>query len=219
MVSPVLNENFYSGAFIVREANGFLSRDQGEVVNATDENVTFQGGLVVASATAATADLIVTETNTGNGTLGSVATTSSTSPSNYSVLMTSDTAFSVTDAKENVIGTGVVGTAFTGTNGLGFTITAGTTAFVEGDSFLITVINTNYGQYVPFNGTNTAVGILFNLLRLGPQSSHRATVIKRMCEVNEAELQWDASVTGATNAATLQQAALTSLAAAGIVAR
>ncbi|GBQ69673.1 phage protein Gp19 [Ameyamaea chiangmaiensis NBRC 103196] len=219
MVSPVLHENYYSGAFLVREANGYLSRDEGEVVNATDAEVTFQGGLVIAAAASLAADIIVAEGNTGDGTIGTVTTTAATSPSNYTLLMTSDTAFSVTDAKDNAIGSGAVGTAFTGSNGLGFTVTAGTTAFVEGDSFVITVIDTAFGQYVPFNGSNTAVGILFNLMRLQPQTSRRATVIKRMAEVNGAELQWDASVTGAANAATLQAAALASLAAAGIVAR
>lgn len=52
MVSPVLNENFYAGAFLVSEANGFLSRDTGLIRNAGGAELVLPGGLVLATLTA-----------------------------------------------------------------------------------------------------------------------------------------------------------------------
>ncbi|GBQ23126.1 phage protein Gp19 [Gluconacetobacter sacchari DSM 12717] len=217
MVSPVLNEHFYDGAFLVREANGFLSRDLGEIVNATESDVTFEGGLVVSAGGTARADVVTGVENTGNGTAGAVTVASGTVPGNYVVAFTAPTAFTVSDFSGNEIGAGTTGTAFSG-GGLAFTIAAGTTAFVAGDGFTIVVV-ANDAQYVPYTGATAAVGILFNLTTVPSLSYRKVTIVKRMAEVNGAELQWDASVTGAANATTLQAQALASLAAAGIVAR
>ncbi|GBQ32257.1 hypothetical protein HLH34_04405 [Gluconacetobacter azotocaptans] len=219
MVSPVLNEYFYDGAFLVREANGFLSRDLGEIVNVTESDATFEGGLVVSAGGTAQADVVVGVENTGNGTVGVVTVASGTVPGNYAVAFTAPTAFTVSDSSGNEIGAGTTGAAFSG-GGLAFTIAAGATAFVAGDGFTIVVV-ANDAQYVPYTGAAAAVGILFNLVTVPALSYRKVTVIKRMAEVNGAELQWDASVTAAANAAALQAQAqaLASLAGAGIVAR
>ena len=52
MVSPVLNERFYPGAFLISEANGFRSRDTALVKNPGGTELVLEAGLVMASLTA-----------------------------------------------------------------------------------------------------------------------------------------------------------------------
>jgi hypothetical protein len=52
MVSPVFNENYYAGAFLVSQANGFRSRDSGVIKNAGGTDLVLQGGLVLATLSA-----------------------------------------------------------------------------------------------------------------------------------------------------------------------
>ncbi|AQS88265.1 phage protein Gp19 [Neoasaia chiangmaiensis NBRC 101099] len=218
MVSPVLNEHFYTGAFLVREANGFLSRDEGVLVNETSAPISFEGGLILSSATSVTGEFTFNEGNTGNGTIGAISVATGTAPANYSIEFTDATDFTVTAPDGSVIGTGTAGTAFSG-GGLGFTVTAGSTPFVAGDGFTIVVVATSEPQYVPYTGAANAVGVLFNRRIVEAESASKVTVISRMAEVNGAELEWDASVEAAANAATLQAQALAQLKAQGIVAR
>lgn len=75
--------------------------------------------------------------NTGNGTMSTPSAQSGLMVGVYKVNFTSATAFTVTDPMTNVVGTGTVGTAYA--TQVGFTITAGATAFVAGDGFTITV--------------------------------------------------------------------------------
>lgn len=78
--------------------------------------------------------------NTGNGALSLDPLTPALSGAQlgtYTVAFTSATAFAVADPGANPIGSGAVGTPFA--TQLAFTIAAGGTAFVSGDSFAITV--------------------------------------------------------------------------------
>jgi hypothetical protein len=80
--------------------------------------------------------------NTGTGTVGSYVYESNDQFGNFIVAFTSATAFTVTDPEGNSLGTGTTGTAFVGTPAsgtaeVGFTITAGGTAFVACDGFLL----------------------------------------------------------------------------------
>ena len=76
--------------------------------------------------------------NTGNGTVGSMAPTAAieTAGTGYVLTAVSPTSFTVTDPEGVVIGTATVGTAFAGPE-INFTVTAGSTAFVAGDSFTL----------------------------------------------------------------------------------
>jgi hypothetical protein len=90
--------------------------------------------------------------NTGNGTVGSFVYEAGREFGNFIVLFTSATAFGVTDPEGFSLGTGTVGTAFVGTPSggsaeIGFTITAGSTAFVAGDGFLLNQTQTQ-GNYI-----------------------------------------------------------------------
>lgn len=76
--------------------------------------------------------------NTGNGTIGTVTPTGLAIPGVYQVRMTSATAFTVTDPLGRVSSQGATGVAHAGPQ-IGFTITAGGTAFVAGDGFDVTI--------------------------------------------------------------------------------
>jgi len=74
--------------------------------------------------------------NTGNGTVSGLAATSATVAQTITLTATSATQFSVTGSVSGPLGTATVGVPFTSPQ-LDFTINAGTTAFVAGDSITI----------------------------------------------------------------------------------
>lgn len=96
---------------------------------------TIVGGTAVATATAG---------NTGNGTFGTITVTNPAAIDNYRVIFTGATTFNLYKADGNLVTAGATGTAVNGVagQGLSFTITAGGTAFVAGDSFVIAVSGT-----------------------------------------------------------------------------
>ncbi len=73
--------------------------------------------------------------NTGNGTIGATSLGAGAEIGAYSLVATSPTAFSVTSPEGVVEAPATVGTPYTGQ--VNFTITAGTTAFAVGDSFVL----------------------------------------------------------------------------------
>lgn len=77
--------------------------------------------------------------NTGNGTFGAIAAADATPLGNWLVLFSAATVFAVYDPTGRKLATaGATGTAFED-GGLTFTLAAGGTAFVAGDSFTINV--------------------------------------------------------------------------------
>lgn len=83
--------------------------------------------------------------NTGNGTISAITNQANGQVGKYLVRFTAATVFTVTDPKGDVLATnGATGVAFA--DQVGFTITAGGTAFVAGDGFDITVAAGN-GKY------------------------------------------------------------------------
>ena len=77
-------------------------------------------------------------TNTGNGTIGTLSFTTAASIGDYVATFTSATAFSVVSPNGVAVGNGTAGTAFNA-GGVAFTVTAGSTAFAAGDSFVVSV--------------------------------------------------------------------------------
>lgn len=75
--------------------------------------------------------------NTGNGTIGTLTATAAALAGVYTVTMTGATTFTVSDPNGNALKAGATGAAYSA-NGIGFTITAGGTAFVAGDTFTVT---------------------------------------------------------------------------------
>lgn len=110
-----------------------------------------QGGCeTTPSASAAS----VAGANTGNGTLGTLSVTAGTAMAGaYTIKFTAATAFQVLDPNGKQLATGATGVAYNDA-GLLFTITAGGTAFVAGDSFTVTVTN----QTIPVGGNSFFFG-------------------------------------------------------------
>lgn len=85
----------------------------------------------------AAAELVGTAgTNTGNGTIGTISAGAQMQNGSYAIKFTAATAFTVTAPNGMSLPAGVTGTAYVNSQ-VNFTITAGGTAFVAGDSFTI----------------------------------------------------------------------------------
>jgi hypothetical protein len=159
--------------------------------------------------------------NTGNAT-SSAVTTTGYAPilGNYRVTMikanTNLGTFEVEDPTGQLIGHGVVATAFSG-GGISFTIADGATDFVEGDSFVVTVA-AGSGKWRPWDpshvdGSQNVAGIMFGY-KDATSADKSAAIVVRSCEVNASELVWPTGMNAAT--ITLGQAGLAAL---GIIAR
>jgi hypothetical protein len=107
---------------------------------------TLKRGTVLGQQTAQPITAAVTAGNTGNGTIGTLSVGSAPKTGNYALTATDATHFAVVDPEGVSLGTAVAGTPFTGTE-INFTITAGGTAFVAGDSFTVTVADA-VGTYI-----------------------------------------------------------------------
>lgn len=100
---------------------------------------TYQRGAVLGLAQNQPIEGKAAATNTGNGTLGSLSTRSAFT-GDYVLTATSGTEFSVVNPEGENLGTATVGVAFDSTE-IGLLLTAGTTAFVVGDRFTVTVFD------------------------------------------------------------------------------
>jgi hypothetical protein len=102
-------------------------------------------------------------TNTGNGTVGSITVPPGNEFGSYTLTALSPTSFSVVDPEGVSLANATVGTAYT-SGEINFTITAGGTAFVAGDSFTLNNMSTT-GNVIPSvktasDGSQTPVCIL-----------------------------------------------------------
>jgi len=97
--------------------------DHGDLLNKLDTFLTSQG--------MTTSPLY---SGTGNGVISALIGGSASVVENITVAMTSSTAFSVTGSISGALGTGTVGTPFVNSK-VNFSITAGGTAFVAGDTW------------------------------------------------------------------------------------
>lgn len=154
---------------------------------------TLQRGSVLGSVS--TLDVIATTgTNTGNGTVGTISATTGSKVGAYLLKATSATAFSVTDPEGNALPAATVGAAYS-QQGIAFTITAGGTAFVAGDSFTLTVEDA-IGTYklcvkTASDGSQTPVAILADYADASLGAVTTGAYV--MAEVNANALKYDAS--------------------------
>lgn len=95
-------------------------------------------GSVLGQQTVGTPTVAMGGGNTGNGTIGGLAAGAAALPGAYTLRATSATSFTVTDPNGDSMPVATVGGAYSSPR-LGFTITAGGTAFVAGDTATITV--------------------------------------------------------------------------------
>ncbi len=224
MPSPVLNEGWYDGGFLISHANGHLSFTPGFIDNATAGDIQYSAGLVVAQNLTGAAAATANAGNTGNGTISAVTVLNGALFGAYSVSFTAPTAFELFDPAGNLVGTGATGAQFS--NELQFTITAGSAAFAAGDGFSINVTEASgawqswTGGAIPVNAANQPlIGLLYNRLWVRAGEAEEAAIVTREAEVQQAALQWDPAVTSAGNAAALQATALAALAQLNIIAR
>ncbi|MBI6944209.1 hypothetical protein JET76_23060 [Pseudomonas putida] len=100
---------------------------------------TYKRGQVLGLSQVQPIDGKAAAANKGNGTLTGLVTLSAFT-GNYVLTATSDTEFSVVNPEGESLGTATVGTAFA-SDEIGFLLTAGSTAFVAGDVFAVTVFD------------------------------------------------------------------------------
>lgn len=213
-----LTENPRAGEFIVSEAPGTRSREQ----------ITIKSGAGILKADTVLAALITAATvasaaksggNTGNGTFVLDATTPAlvgAKPGVYTLRFTTTTNIRL----ESKDGTYLADIAITATNGQTATVaeqikgvmTQGSTTFVVGDGFDITVSSITY-QYVQLapaatDGSQFAAGVLYKGVD-ATSAAQRAVGIMRAAEVNGNCLTWPSGITTAqTNLASAQLADL-----------
>ena len=209
----LITERVHAGEYLVSEAPGSLSREVAVITGAND----LAAGTVLGKQTIATSAAAATiGTNTGNGTFGSITTGAGTIPGAYTVRMESATTYVVEDPTGAEVGHGVLGAAFA-SGGLGFTLTAGGTAFVAGDSFTLTpgVGTQKLALLNPTatDGTEVACAILYNFAGVSGGDVSR-TVTARQAEVNGLVLTWPTGITNNQQLLAMQQ-----LATLGIIVR
>jgi hypothetical protein len=140
----------------------------------------YPAGTIVASTTLSAAISTAAGSNTGNGTIGTLNSGPLTLPGVYIATLTSATAFAVVGPDGTAINNGVVGVAYNSPSGtvyagLSATITAGTTPFVVGDKFLITVPGRGMGKaynHASADGSQVAAGVLEYDLTVDSSGAH-----------------------------------------------
>lgn len=115
-----------------------------EAVTVTMETGMDVGAVVRRTITSGTGTYAADAGNTGNFTCGAVTITNPAQIGNYRIVFTAATAFNLYAPDGDLITAGTTGTAVNGEagGGLSFTITAGGTAAVAGDSATIAVAGT-----------------------------------------------------------------------------
>ena len=181
----ILYDGIRTAEFLIAD-NLYQSREEGVV---DTEDALLSGTLVEKTAVQGTAFGTAGTQNTGNGTIGAVTVAASGKSGAYTATFTTATAFTVRDPNGATVANGTAGTAFN--NQIGFTITAGSTAFVAGDSFIINVDVTEF-NFIAADAVGDVAGILFEGITdadIASGKTLKRTVIARDAEVQLSGLQ------------------------------
>ena len=168
--------------FVVSEAALFRSRDN---VKVTQSGTALKSGTVLSKSATGTAAFAMDAGATGNPTSGTITLGAGAQSGTYTIEFTAATKFTVEDPKGSVVGTGTLGTAFS-KGGLGFTLTAGATPAVAGDTAKVTVSATG-SVYVAYTAGATASAILYTPLAAATGTT-KAVAFTSDCEVSRAVL-------------------------------
>ncbi len=211
-----LTEKLHPFGFLFSQANGSRSLEN---ITLMDGQNLQAGDVLGLVATGAATSAAKAGGNTGNGTMGAVTVGATAKVGVYTLTITAAATnagtFSLTDPDGVVLATGTVAVAYTG-GGLSFTLADGTTDFIVGDGFTITVASVP-GKYAIYdnaasNGVQAAAGIL--VAATDATAGHTpAVIVARDAEVNAAELGWNGQDSTAITAGKADLAAL------GIIAR
>ncbi len=190
----ILNQPRRRGEFLRGDIDP-ISFDTGTLLSGQN----LQAGTVLGQITNATA-VAVAGTNTGNGVMGAVTVGPNAVPGVYTLRITAAAAnagaFTVTDPMGDIVGTGNVAQAHN--NGsLSFTLADGSTDFVVGDSFTITVTGTNkWRQLNPtaIDGSQRAAAILYDN-EDATAGDRIVTLVTRHQELGRSDLFFPAGIT------------------------
>ena len=174
----ILNDTARTANFLISEAPSYGSREAGLIGGGAAVPV---GTLLAKSATGVGAANLRPGA-VGNGTISAVTLAAGAQTGTYTATFTSPTAFTVRDPFGAMVASGTTGTAFN--TQIGFTITAGGTAFAIGDVWNIGVDITEYRYTVWASGA--VGGILFETLSAADAVAvpvPERTVIARDAEV------------------------------------
>ncbi|HDR9274777.1 TPA: head decoration protein [Burkholderia vietnamiensis] len=214
---PPLNEQWHVGGFLVSQAEGRRAMRRVAITGGAKLYPgTVLGQQTIGGAPIGTA--VALGTNTGNGTIGAITVATGTPPGVFTVEFDDATHFIVSSPAGSEIGHGVTGTPFSA-GGVGFTITAGATAFAPADSFTLTAATSAASlKYVPVTSTATdgsqvAVAILYGIADAS-EGDVNAAVVAGDAEFNASELLWDPSMNPAN-----QATAINHLAKQGLISR
>lgn len=158
--------------------------------------------------------------NTGNGAMGAVTVSSGIKAGVYHLVIAEPGSnvgtFLVFDPDGVLVAPGVVASAFSA-GGLAFTLADGSTDFVAGDGFTITIAagDSKYVAYDDDNpdGSSAAAGILYAAVD-ATSADQDAVIITRLAEVATDKLAW-----ASTNDTNDKAAGLVDLAARYIISR
>lgn len=169
--------------FVLAEASGQRSRDN---IHVRQSGAEVKSGSLLVQDTVGSVGFAMVDGSTGNPTLSAASASALATEGIHTVTFTSATAFVVRDPAGVQVGAaGTLGTAFSA-GGLGFTLTAGGTAAVAGDSATLDVVPAD-DNYLPYTGTGTAVAVLYSHL---PAASGLKTAVAFTsdCEVKRSAL-------------------------------
>lgn len=185
MATALYNVNPRLKLFVLGEASNQRSRDN---IVVSQTGTAIESGTLLTRVDTGTAAFAMDAGATGNPTSGSITVGAAAMAGVYVVEFTAATKFTVEAPDGTTIGTGTLGTAFN-KGGLTFTLTAGGTAAVAGDTAKVTVA-AGTGKYIVYTA-NGAAGpadaILYQSLPAATGDA-RAVGFTRDCEVNRFEL-------------------------------
>lgn len=172
-------------AVILAEASGQRSREN---IVVTQTGTALESGTLLTRVDTGTAGFAMGVGATGNPTASAITVGAAANPGEYVIEFTAATKFTVEDPNGKTIGTGTTGTEFS-KGGLTFTLTAGGTAAVAGDTAKITVA-AGSGKYVAYTAAGAAGpadAVLYNWLPAKTGDSDAVGFV-RDAELNRFEL-------------------------------
>lgn len=204
------------------EGSNRISRDEGILASGASADVSIPGLVVGKIAVGAATPADKSGGNTGNGVLTMDATTpvlAGAKPGVYTLRVVSAASnggtFRVTDPEGFVLGEVAVGSTFS--NDIKFSVADGSSDFIVGDGFDVTVA-VGSGKYAPLsltgnNGSEKAAAILLETVDASA-ADKRVVLLARHAEVVLQSLVWPVGITTEQ-----KNAALAALETKGIVAR
>jgi hypothetical protein len=199
-------EEFHTGGFIVSQANGNMSFAAGVLATTWKLAAGFVLGQITIGAVTSAAK---GGGNTGNGTWVQDATAPAQARAKVGIYTlvcviaaTNGGTFDLVDSNGISIGQYAIAGGAGGTvivnDQIKGVLTDGSTDFVVGDAFLITVA-AGSGQFAPydptaFNGTQNAIGILYQDAD-ATNAAQNIAIFQRAGEFNISELLWGTNVT------------------------